>query len=60
MMLMEQGGPHVLSDLNPSYLSTVRVRITGHGLYKHILIKNLHGGRPNPVSRTSAGSNVIL
>ena len=31
---MEQGGPHVLSALNPSYVyrQTVRVRITGHGL----------------------------
>ena len=43
---MEQGGPHVLSALNPSYCTFIRpidsasVWITRHGLCRsHILIK---------------------
>ena len=47
---MGPGAPHVLSALDPSYLLIVRVRCTGHGLWKHILTKKLRCGRPNPVN----------
>ena len=46
---METVAPHTLSACNPLHLSIVRVPCTGHGRWKHVLIKKLHGGQPNPV-----------
>ena len=46
---MELRALHVLSALDPSDPSTVRVWCTEHGLYKHFLTKILRGGQPNPV-----------
>ena len=47
--VMELRALHVLSALDPSDPSTVRVWCTETALYKHFLSKNLRGGEPNPV-----------
>ena len=47
--VMESRELHVLSALDPSDLSTVRVWSTEHGLYKHFLTKILRCWYPNPV-----------
>ena len=49
--VMGLGARHVLSTLDPSDLSIVRVRCAENGLWKHILTKMLRCGQPNPVRR---------
>ena len=50
---MELRELHVLSALDPSDLSTVRVWFTGQVLYKHFLTKILRCWQPNPVLTVS-------
>ena len=46
---MELRAPHMLSALDPSDPSTVRVWCTEQALYKHFLTKILRCRQPNPV-----------